>query len=325
MLWHAEIDPAAARVLAHHHPQVPNLGDITAIDFWQTPVVDWLTAGYPCQPFSDAGLRKGTDDDRHLWPWIAHAIRILRPRYVLLENVPGHVRRGFREVVAGLAAFGYVGSWTCVRASDLGAAHRRNRLFVVAADASCLRHGHPWQTADGRIPARVVGGPAGTTAGGGSAGNPILTLLPTPRSVDATGPNVHGDGGLDLRSAIQLIPTPRASDGTKGSPNQHGSSGDLMLSSAVPAGRFGAYSAAITRWEAVHGVPAPAATDTYPGGSPLLSPRFVEWMLGVPAGWVTGAPRMSRNDALRVLGNGVMPLQAEHAVGYLTARLPTGT
>lgn len=93
-----------------------------------------------------------------------------------------------------------------------------------------------------------------------------------------------------------------------------------MLPSAVQPGRQAAYRAAIARWEAVLGRAAPAPTERYPGGSPLLSPRFVEWMMGLDPGYVTAVPRITRNDALRLLGNGVLPQQAAHAIRLLLAR-----
>jgi len=73
--WYSEIDKHACTVLGAHHPGVPNLGDITAVDWTTVEPVDVLTGGYPCQPFSHAGQRKGTDDERHLWPFIADALR----------------------------------------------------------------------------------------------------------------------------------------------------------------------------------------------------------------------------------------------------------
>lgn len=78
--WFAEIDQAPARILAHHYPDVPNLGDVTKVDWGSVPPIDILTAGYPCQPFSQAGHRKGTQDERHLWPHVYAAIKSLRPR-----------------------------------------------------------------------------------------------------------------------------------------------------------------------------------------------------------------------------------------------------
>jgi DNA (cytosine-5)-methyltransferase 1 len=130
--WHVEYDKHPSAILAHHWPDVPNYGDVKHTDWTQVAPVDWLTAGYPCQPFSHAGLRKGADDPRHLWPAVAHAIGVLRPGSVLLENVAAHLRDGFDTVLADLARLGYDASWGVVRASDAGAPHGRARLFVVA-------------------------------------------------------------------------------------------------------------------------------------------------------------------------------------------------
>lgn len=140
LAWHAESDPAASRVLAHHWPLVPNLGDVTAVDWRAVETVDVVVGGYPCQPFSSAGHKKGTDDERHLWPYVREAIRELRPRYILLENVAGHRILGFGRVLADMAADGLHAAWCSVRASDIGAAHRRERVFILAypADAEVL-------------------------------------------------------------------------------------------------------------------------------------------------------------------------------------------
>ena len=132
--WYSEIDPHACKVLARRVPDVPNLGDLKVIEWERVEPVDALVAGYPCQPFSHAGNRKGTDDPRHLWPWIACALRVLRPRYAFFENVAAHLGLGFDEVLSDLAAIGFDAEWTTLRASDVGACHQRDRLFIVATD-----------------------------------------------------------------------------------------------------------------------------------------------------------------------------------------------
>jgi DNA (cytosine-5)-methyltransferase 1 len=132
LAWYAEIEPAACRVLEAHHPGVPNLGDITQIDWDEVEPVDVITGGYPCQPFSTAGHRKGRNDERHLWPYVHTAIRTLRPDIAIMENVAGHLSLGFGDVLADLAAIGWDAEWTTVRASDVGACHRRERLFILA-------------------------------------------------------------------------------------------------------------------------------------------------------------------------------------------------
>jgi len=136
VIWQCELDKAASKVLAYRYPCAPNLGDITAVDWSTVETPDVLCGGYPCQPFSAAGQRKGTDDDRHLWPYFANAIRHLRPRFAVLENVAGHRSMGFDSVLADLAEARYDAQWCSVRASDVGAPHRRERLFILASDTS---------------------------------------------------------------------------------------------------------------------------------------------------------------------------------------------
>ena len=101
--------------------------------------VDILSGGYPCQPFSAAGKRRGADDPRHLWPYIADGITAMRPRIVFLENVEGHISLGLREVLADLAGLGYrvendrgEPAWGIFSASEVGAPHQRKRVFILA-------------------------------------------------------------------------------------------------------------------------------------------------------------------------------------------------
>lgn len=307
-VWHAEIDPDASKVLAAHWPDVPNLGDLTAVDWSQVEPVDVLTAGFPCQDVSTAGRRAGIKPGTRsgLWRHIAYAISKLRPRLVVIENVEGLlsaktdsyvepcpwclgdtpsdlVVRALGAVLADLASLGFDAEWATIPASAVGAAHRRKRVFIVAwpaADPPRVGHWHGGTACGGRVRAAVV-------AGGAGAGE------------------------------LTLLPTPRATDGTKGGPNQRGSSGDLMLPSAVMPDRWGQYGPAIRRWESAIGRPVPDPTEPGRNGRPRLSPRFVEWLMGLEPGWVTDL--LPRNPALRVLGNGVVPQQAAHALGLLVA------
>jgi site-specific DNA-cytosine methylase len=98
--------------------------------------VDIITAGYPCQPFSVAGNGLGEDDPRHLWPFILRHIKAIKPRWVFLENVRGHVKNGLREVLADLGKAGYRTEWGIFSAEEVGAPHRRERLFIIADSAS---------------------------------------------------------------------------------------------------------------------------------------------------------------------------------------------
>jgi len=94
--------------------------------------VDILSGGYPCQPFSAAGKRLGTEDPRHLWPFIADGIRLLRPRLCFFENVEGHISLGLREVIEELESMGYKVSWGIFSAREVGAPHQRKRVFILA-------------------------------------------------------------------------------------------------------------------------------------------------------------------------------------------------
>lgn len=152
VIWQSEIDPYASRVLAKHWPDIPNLGDIRNIDWSTVERPDLICGGYPCQPFSLAGGRAGTDDPRHLWPYFADALRHLRPRWALLENVPGHLTLGFDEVLADLASLGFDAEWELLPAAAFGAPHLRYRLFVVAYANGQGEH-------DGPIDAEVAGAP----------------------------------------------------------------------------------------------------------------------------------------------------------------------
>lgn len=131
-IWMAEIDNYASKVLAKHWPDVPNLGNVKEINYERLERPDVLIGGYPCQPFSIAGQRGGASDPRHLWPECLRALRVLRPRYAVFENVRGHLSLGFSEVLGDLAAIGLDAEWQVIPASAVGAPHRRDRLFIVA-------------------------------------------------------------------------------------------------------------------------------------------------------------------------------------------------
>lgn len=94
--------------------------------------VDILTGGYPCQPFSSAGKRLGSDDPRHLWPHIARGIRLLGPKLCFFENVEGHITLGLPNVIEDLARMGYRSAWGIFSAAECGAPHQRKRVFILA-------------------------------------------------------------------------------------------------------------------------------------------------------------------------------------------------
>lgn len=140
--FNCEIDPFCRKILEYHFPNAKQYEDIRTTDFtfWRDRI-DVLTGGFPCQPFSVAGKRQGTADDRYLWPEMLRAIRAIRPRWVVGENVYGIVNwsRGmvFDEVCADLEDAGYAVVAYVLPACAVGAPHRRDRCWFVAhrADA----------------------------------------------------------------------------------------------------------------------------------------------------------------------------------------------
>lgn len=228
-----EKDPAASRVLAARLPGVPNLGDISAVDWAalaaEVPRPAALTAGFPCQDISNAGPRGGIAGDRSgLWKTIAQAIRHLRPRLVFLENVAALRSRGLDVVAADLAAIGYDARWMCLRAGDpeVGACHRRDRWFAVAYPAAENPHLPTGTQRRPAAPGQAQGGRARAHAGGRSgllaAPDRDLRLLPTPAAADGTGgpgTSPKRQGGMNLRTAVTLLPTPAARDWKSGASN----------------------------------------------------------------------------------------------------------
>lgn len=296
LVWVADNDPGAARILAHHHPQVPNLGDITTADWTAVQPVDIVCGGYPCQPFSSAGKRKGTADARHIWPHIATALRVLRPRYAVFENVAGHLSLGFADVLADLAALGFDAEWCTLRADQVGAAHRRNRLFLLASSRHAPagpRSRGPRAAADaGR--GRFQGGQAGDRT------EPALRLA------DVDGPDIQWSAAADPAGDGRQQGRPEPAREQRGP--------DVALGGAPDWGR---YAGAITRWQKAIGRPAPGPVDALG----RLNPPFVEWLMGLPTGHVTDVPGLSRTAQLKALGNGVVPQQAAAALhGLMTRR-----
>lgn len=133
-----EIDPFCRRVLAKHWPDVERHDDVrTAVDWWQSrprPGVDVVAGGFPCQPFSRAGRRRGVADERWGWPWMADVVRAVRPRFVVVENVTALLDDGdaFGWLLGDLAALRFDAEWSVLTACSVGAPHVRSRLFLVA-------------------------------------------------------------------------------------------------------------------------------------------------------------------------------------------------
>jgi DNA (cytosine-5)-methyltransferase 1 len=279
LAWCADNDRHVSAILAAHYPETPNLGDLTALDWAEVPVVDILCAGFPCQDISfsgrGAGIEKGVRSG--IWKNISTGIRELRPKLIVVENVAAIRSRGLNRVLGDLAALGYDASWTSLRASDVGAAHRRERVFILAyrSDAKDLlaaayARGQRWQR---RTTSRQA--PSGRASGGsirlGDIALGVAALRPSASRTSA--------------SSASTIAWQR-------------------------------YEAAIRCWEAVIGRAAPYPVERGTRGQPRLAAAFSEWLMGLPRGFLTdlGLPYSAQH---RALGNGVVPQQAVAALCQL--------
>lgn len=129
----AEVDSYASRVLTKRFPDVPNLGDVTKAEY---PDADFICAGFPCQDISNAGSRAGITGERSgLWQEVVRAIRLVRPKFTLLENVAALLQRGMGTVLGDLAEVGHDAEWHCIPASAVGAPHGRDRAWIVTNSA----------------------------------------------------------------------------------------------------------------------------------------------------------------------------------------------
>ena len=138
----SEVNKYAIRVLAKHWPHVQNLGDIKKYEQWpELGTIDLLTGGFPCQPFSNAGKRRGKRDDRYLWPSMLGVIQRYRPTWVLGENVTGFISLGLDTCLSDLETAGYSARTFILPACAVGAKHRRDRCWIVATNSHTDSHG----------------------------------------------------------------------------------------------------------------------------------------------------------------------------------------
>ncbi|MET8729031.1 DNA cytosine methyltransferase [Streptomyces parvus] len=292
-----------------------------------------------------------------LWLHVARAVAALRPCLVVIENVrglltspagsPGDVKscpwclgdtagqpalRALGAVLGSLADLGYDAKWLVLRASDVGAPHRRERTFLAAWPA-----GHPAEDADQqhreerRQPASIEAEERGARSELGRRGRVAA-------AADAEG--VGRNQGLAEPAARQWRHDPAQRGcvvvadaegerhGHPGPPPREGMAASLVGGGPAPLGggdaggggadrRWGAYGSAITRWESLTR-PAPAPTDA----AGRLRADFVEWMQGLDAGWVTATPGLGRPAQLTALGNGIVPQQASRALQLLAPPFP---
>jgi len=291
-VWFVEFDKHPSAVLARRWPGVPNHGDITTVDWDAVEPVDILTGGFPCQDVSHAGMRAGIRPGTRsgLWEHFAYAISILKPRLVVVENVSGILSadahcdvepcpwcvgdepdghlRALGAVLADLAEAGFDAEWCSVRASDAGAPHRRERVFIVAADAG-------GETV-GQRPGLRTGEPGGIGRGrpdncGAQAPD---RLMPTPVARDSKGRMLNSRQGGDSLpdAALNLLPTPVVSDMGRGKTPQDWDDWTQAMREKHGNGNGHGKSLEI---EAQRLLPTPKASDGPNGGPGMRNGRGV--------------------------------------------------
>lgn len=285
------------------------------------PSVDVLTGGFPCQDLSLAGRGAGIHGSRSgLWTEYARIIEAVRPRVVLIENVPALLRRGFELVVDNLVELGYCVEWDCLPAAAFGAPHLRDRVFVVAHHApapSVYGEAVPALFADSwrELPTREDGWQTWPRAGYVS-GEDLVELEPlAPLSAVRAGaqrvgiPRTSNEGttlldavseaeGIEWDTKLDkerrrngdLWPTPQAADGSggridRGALDEAAASGRPLSNLRRPSGARASLTLATAaearrREEEANG---PAAV------SGQLNPDWVEWLMGFPIGWTNPA------------------------------------
>ncbi|MDZ4233065.1 MAG: DNA cytosine methyltransferase [Dietzia sp.] len=335
-IWFSEINEPVARVFAHHWPDAPNLGDITTIDWNDVPAVDILCGGFPCQDVStvgkQAGLAPGTRSG--LWSHMATAIEVLQPEFVVIENGRGLLSApAVRNLPEG-APDARCNPATTTSADDASAtlrevepdpwrlgddAARSLRAFgAVAGDLADLRRNARWIG----LPASAIGAPHHRFRVFVLAYRPVpdsagLGLLPrrrepgtgaSPTRHDRAVPSDHRPGPARTRWLTEQQRRIR----------------DAVVADRGHLRRWGRYADAIARWEQITGrhAPDPALLNALKGPRPAS--EFVEWLMGVPLGWVTDhAHGLTPNQQTAALGNGVLPLQAVAALDALLRTPPS--
>ncbi len=336
-IWFSEINEPVAGVFARHWPGVPNLGDITAINWSQVETVDILIGGFPCQDVSTVGKRTGLAPGTRsgLWAHMATAIEALQPKFVVIENVRGLL------------------SSPAIRPPIEGDDDAQCNPDHATPDGATLRNlePDPWHLGDSaarplraagavlgdladlRMDARWIGLPASLVG----APHPrfrifILAHRQDPVPDPARGGLLPrrgnpgqgtGQAGNDRALAPDHRPHPPRTGWLS---EQEQRRGDLVVPDRGHLRRWGRYAEAIARWEHIIGRPAPASALLSEDAGPRPSPEFVEWLMGLPERWTTDpTATLTANQQVAALGNGVLPLHAVAALRCLLALTDNST
>ena len=301
VIWQSEIDEFASKVLKKHWPDVPNLGDITKVDWTNIERPDVICGGYPCQPFSTAGKRGGASDPRHLWPAMFNAICLLRPQYAL---------RKMYEDICLWGSVEFLATWPKSGTTQNGKSFPQPPLVR-----------HTKETGYSLWPTPRANSAMAATITPESAWNPNRfpnletmvgrSLWPTPTTQEIEHPNAElttknrrkskngkSSHSLNLADAVQKWPTPRASKAMADSPQ-------AIQNNLKKKGYKSKLEQAVQLW------PTPTASSwgstghramlqtkvnngtisendkkqMTSGNGGKLNPTWVEWLMGFPTGW----------------------------------------
>lgn len=313
-VWFSEISQPLAKVFSHHWPHATNLADVTRIDWHEVEPVEILCGGFPCQDVANIGNRRGMGSGTRsgLWAHMAEAVRILHPGVVVIENVrgllstPAHRRQeggtdnGSNQQVSGAGgSVCDVGPGGGSVGGSQGGGLRA--MGAVLADLADLGYDAQWYG----LPASTIGAPhkrfrvfiLAHHATAYSSGQRLAPFQGDPRTRERAAGNHQPD-------PPSLLPPPK--------PTPKG-----------PKFWWGQYRQAIERWQYLTAQPAPYPVHDSGDGDFYVSPVFVEWMMGLPPGWVTNPEfGLSLPQQLTALGNGVVPAQARFALQALSRFLP---
>lgn len=315
--WQVEKDAWCREVLARHWPDAARYDDVRHVGDGLRRV-DIICGGFPCQPVSVAGKRQARADDRWLWEEYQRIVAVVRPRFVVVENVPGLLTAdkgwAFGDVLGALASLGYGATWDLFRGSDVASPQRRERCFLLAYDEG-ERCG-PWGLPGGEAPPFALSAVGGGDGGGGPVADPVR--LGAGQSVGVPGsavPSVSFADGQGMADARRL--------GGKGGADGHARSG----ADRHPTRRNeGAGDDQRSGRDASSGVAQPGLVRVPHGVSARLDEH--RWPAGRgQAQHEWEAPRTvkkahQRPQRLKALGNAVIPQVASLAWRVLYARVP---
>ncbi len=303
-----EIDDYCNKILRRHWPDVRRWRDITTLDPAELPRATLVAGGYPCQPFSVAGQRKGARDDRHLWPFVFRIVAYHRPAWCLFENVAGHVSLGLDAVCSDLEGIGYTCGPLVVPACAVDAPHRRDRVWILAntqhtewgpsepSGHVALRPDAGWAQASGRPGASGAHGGAGPLADAHGLGR----LQGGTGATGRQGPTLPLRGGTSVADSESL--SLRARFRAQEEEKQWGRrSGDGRGPGVSP------HANGLTGSKKFH---AAAIPDEERQSCRIFAPEWRTWPAEPGVGRVAhGVP--GRVDRLKGLGNAVVPQLAE--------------